>query len=861
MPDAAAAPVPVSAAFLGAPTACGDLIASRDWSATPLGPIAHWPQCLKTATALLLRSPVPIVMFWGEKGVMLYNDAYSRFAGGRHPDLLGSEVRQGWPEVAEFNDNVMRVGLAGGTLQYGDEKLTLFRHGQPEQVWLDLNYSPVLDEAGDPAGVICILNETTQRVEAERHAAFLHSLSDELRALDDPSALMTLAARALGAELGASRVFYATISTEGWMTVEQDHTDGVASIVGVHSLTSFGPDLLRAYRGGAPVVVRDVPSDERLGEGARLGLQAREVAAFIDVVLFQEEQWVGLLAVQSSTPRDWTAAEETLAQAVGERLKTAIERARAERTLRELKDTLEKRVAKATSELRLHQHIVQSNPGPILAYDHDLRIIAFNPPHAKKFFETQGAPSYIGQRFPDYFIPEEQRQITELMQRALAGETFTTRVAFGDPARTKLHWDLTHGPLRDADGVIVGGFHHAIEVTAHVEAERRLAESQEALRHAQKMEAMGQLTGGVAHDFNNLLTPIVGSLDMLQRKGVGGDREQRLIGGALQSADRAKTLVQRLLAFARRQPLQARAVDVAALLAGMEELVASTSGPTIQLEFALDADLPCAFADVNQVEMAILNLAVNARDAMPDGGRLTISAAAEHIDDQQPGPLAPGRYVRLSVADTGVGMDEETLKRAVEPFFTTKGIGQGTGLGLSMVHGLAAQLGGALVVSSTPGLGARVELWLPTTETVPDAVEAARPVQEPTRSGTALVVDDEDLVRSSTADMLADLGYVVVEAQSAEEALRLFEGGLVPDLLVTDHLMPGRSGADLVREVAASRPLKALIISGYADVEGIAPDLPRLVKPFRQRDLSQAIAALTEIPCSRTVATEELKQV
>lgn len=585
------------------------------------------------------------------------------------------------------------------------------------------------------------------------------------------------------------------------------------------------------------------------------------MSAFIDVVLFQEEQWVGLLAVQNVTPRDWRPAEETLAQAVGERLKTAIERARSERALRELKDTLEQRVAEATSELTLHQNIVQSNPGPILAFDHALRITAFNTPHAEKFFETQGAPSYIGQRFPDYFIPEERPHITALMQRALAGETFTTRVQFGDPAHTKLHWDLTHGPLRDGEGVIVGGFHHAIEVTAHVEAQQALAASQEALRHSQKMEAMGQLTGGVAHDFNNLLTPIVGSLDMLQRKGIGGDREQRLIEGALQSADRAKTLVQRLLAFARRQPLQARPVDVAALVTGMADLVASTAGPTIQIEFDVAAGLPHAFADANQVEMAILNLAVNARDAMPYGGRLIISATADRIGEGEPGSLGPGRYIRLSVADTGVGMDEETLKRAVEPFFSTKGIGKGTGLGLSMVHGLAAQLGGALAVSSTPGLGTKVELWLPTTEAaaaVAGEIEATEAAQGTVRSGTALVVDDEDLVRSSTADMLEDLGYVVVEAASAEEALRLLEDGLVPDLLVTDHLMSGLSGADLVRRIAATRPLQALIISGYAEVEGIAPDLPRLVKPFRQTELAHAIAALTAPPNSLGIATEGL---
>ncbi|MDQ1193825.1 signal transduction histidine kinase [Brevundimonas vesicularis] len=852
MPDTAAQ-APASLGFLGARAGCAGLIADKDWSETKLGPIEDWPQCLKTATALVLQSPVPLVMLWGADGVMLYNEAYAQFAGGRHPELLGAEVRQGWPEAAEFNDNVMRVGLAGDTLQYRDQKLTLLRHGRPEHVWMDLDYSPVLDETGVPAGVICILNETTGRVEAERHAAFLLSLSDAMRSLDDPSALLALATQRLGAELGASRVFYATISTEGWMTVEQDHAVGVASIVGVHSLKSFGSDLLRAYRAGAPVVVRDVQADDRLSDGARSGLQTREVSAFIDVVLFQEEQWVGLLAVQSATPRYWTSAEEALAQAVGERLKTAIERARAERALRDLKDTLEKRVIEATSELVLHQHIVQSNPGPILAFDHDLRIIAFNKPHADRFFETQGAPSYIGQRFPDYFIAEEQPQITALMQRALSGETFTTRVQFGDPAFARLHWDLTHGPLLDSHGVIVGGFHHAIEITAQVEAERLLAESQEALRHSQKMEAMGQLTGGVAHDFNNLLTPIVGSLDLLQRRGIGGDREQRLIAGALQSADRAKTLVQRLLAFARRQPLQARPVDVAALVMSMDHLVASTSGPTIQVEFDIDVGLPRAFADANQIEMAILNLAVNARDAMPDGGRLTISATADRVGEGQTAPLAPGRYVRLSVEDTGVGMDDDTLRRAIEPFFSTKGIGKGTGLGLSMVHGLAAQLGGTLTVASTPGLGTRVELWLPTTDAEVDPVRAVMAIESPARSGTALVVDDEDIVRTSTADMLADLGYAVVEASSAEAALLLIEGGLLPDLLVTDHLMPGMSGADLVRRIAAAHSLPALIISGYAEVDGIAPDLPRLMKPFRQIELLDAIAALST---SKAVTTD-----
>ncbi len=330
-------------------------------------------------------------------------------------------------------------------------------------------------------------------------------------------------------------------------------------------------------------------------------------------------------------------------------------------------------------------------------------------------------------------------------------------------------------------------FEFVVDTTARKEAERRLVElngtlearvaersaeleaANEQLRQSQKMEAMGSLTGGVAHDFNNLLTPIVGSLDLLQRKGFGGERERRLIDGALQSAERAKTLVQRLLAFARRQPLQAEAVDVSEIIRGMADLVDSTSGPQVQVEIDIPAGLPAAMADANQLEMALLNLAVNARDAMPAGGTLTLAARSEDVGPEHRCRLSPGNYVRLSVADTGTGMDEATLTRAIEPFFSTKGIGKGTGLGLSMVHGLAAQLGGALAISSKPALGTNVEFWLPA------SMDSARPADRLVErsamkgAGTALLVDDEELVRASTADMLSDLGFAVVEAGSAEE--------------------------------------------------------------------------------------------
>lgn len=381
------------------------------------------------------------------------------------------------------------------------------------------------------------------------------------------------------------------------------------------------------------------------------------------------------------------------------------------------------------------------------------------------------------------------------------------------------------------------------------ERTRELVSAQEALRQAQKMEAMGQLTGGVAHDFNNLLTPIVGALDLLRRRDVGGEREQRLISAAAQSAERAKTLVQRLLAFARRQPLQPTAVNVTKLIKDMSELIASTSGPQITVSVEGAEDLPYARADQNQLEMALLNLSVNARDAMPNGGTLRISATKEQIYPNDASGLAPGGYVKLSVADTGSGMDQATLARATEPFFSTKGVGKGTGLGLSMVHGLTSQLGGALRIQSRQGVGTNVELWLPISDGRPDFVAATdHRISAPNSAGIVLLVDDEELVRMSTAEMLSDLGYEVVEAASAEEALDRLRKGLRPDLLMTDHLMAGMNGTDLARVVRSAHPgVKVLVVSGYAESEGVAPDIARLTKPFVEAELAECLAHLLEL--------------
>ena len=501
------------------------------------------------------------------------------------------------------------------------------------------------------------------------------------------------------------------------------------------------------------------------------------------------------------------------------------------------------------AEKKVYADIVETSTAAITALGPDWKILAINRANVEAFEHVYGKRPKVGDHFLSLFdqIPDQVEQQRAIWTRALNGETFVMVGEFGDNAFEKRSYEVRFTPLLNGAGERIGASSTSYDVSARVQAEAQLALAQEQLLQAQKMEAMGQLTGGVAHDFNNLLTPIVGSLDLLQQRGVGGEREARLIAAAIQSAERARTLVHRLLAFARRQPLQPKAVDIAALVRGMTELVASTGGARVRLEVDLADDLPFAHADAHQLEMALLNLGVNARDAMPDGGTLRISAHLETVDSDHASGLQPGAYVRLSVADTGAGMDEATLARAIEPFFSTKGVGKGTGLGLSMVEGLARQLGGAMQLRSQLGVGTQIDLLLPVSQARPAEV-AARPAEashDPGQAGVALVVDDEDAVRLSTAEMLTDLGYLVVETASAEEALLRIRGDLCPDLVVTDHIMPGLSGTDLAQALAKDYPdLPVLIVSGYADEDGIPAHLARLTKPFRRAELSASLASL-----------------
>ncbi len=524
------------------------------------------------------------------------------------------------------------------------------------------------------------------------------------------------------------------------------------------------------------------------------------------------------------------------------------ESVQARQILQKSQTELEAEIAARTGERNLLATLVETTDMLIMAIDLDFNILALNRATSDEMQRVNGVTGRVGDNLLDLLAaqPAQQAATAASWERAFAGEEGPLIETHGDPERASGQYEVKFRRLYNDAGETIGAFHIVTDVTERLRQQAMLTQTQEALMQSQKLESMGRLTGGVVHDFNNLLTPILGTLDLLQRRAVGGAREQRLIRGASQSAERAKTLVHRLLAFARQQPLQAVAIDAGQLLTGVADLLSSTAGPQVNVVLEIATGLPFAKADPHQLEMAILNLGVNARDAMDGIGQITVSARRAEVAPGEVEGLAPGVYVRLGIADTGQGMDEETKRRAIEPFFSTKGIGQGTGLGLSMAHGLALQLGGGLTIESAPGAGTTVTIWLPESRDVAACGQVLPATPGPDHlSGAVLLVDDEESIRVIAAEMLTEIGFAVREADSAAAALSALDEGLRPDLLITDHLMPGMTGVELARVVRARSPAtKVLIVSGFAEGDGLDPSLPRLTKPFAQSELLAALYGL-----------------
>jgi PAS domain S-box-containing protein len=808
------------------------LIGVHDWAATSMGPIQTWPQSRKTTLSLILRSPVPIVTLWGDEGVMLYNDAYSVFAGDRHPSLLGAKVREGWPEVADFNDNIMKtVHGRGEVLAYRDQELTLNRKGRPDKAWLNLDYSALLDEHGRSAGVIAIVVETTEKVLADRWLAERRDRLAEMfeqapgfiAILRGPDHVFDLVNPAYRQLIGGRDVLGQPVAKALPEVVEQ----------------GFVEILDRVYRSGEPFTGAAAPISLRTTPGGPVELRYLDFA--YQPVRGQDGAVFGIF-VQGSDATD---------------------RMRAEAALRDSEAQFRSFAEAAPN------HVWTSLPDGLLDW--------FNP----RVYDYSGArPGELdGQGWGQMVHPDDFEVAAERWAMSLArGEPYEAefRLRRADGA---YRWHIARAaPLRDETGAVtrwigtntdVDDLRSAqaaladLNATLELRVEERAAElerTQEQLRQSQKMEAVGQLTGGIAHDFNNLLQGITGSLDLMQKRIAQGriGELDRFVAGAMTSAGRASALTHRLLAFSRRQPLEPRPVRANPLVASMEDLLRRTLGERIELELVLAGGLWPTLCDPNQLENALLNLAINARDAMPDGGKLTIETGNAHLDSAYVaarGDLQPGQYVCLSVTDTGTGMDAETLVKAFEPFFTTKPIGQGTGLGLSMIYGFTRQSDGHARIYSEPGAGTTVKLYLPRhrgpiEEAGPASVLAAVP---PAREGeTVLVVEDEPVVRGLIVEVLRDLGYQALEADDGPAGLEMLRSRRRIDLLVTDVGLPGLNGRQVADAGRSLRPgLKVLFMTGYAENAAFASGfletgMSMITKPFAMEHLAARIRGMLE---------------
>ncbi|WP_194788768.1 PAS domain-containing protein [Pseudomonas sp. UFMG81] len=538
--------------------------------------------------------------------------------------------------------------------------------------------------------------------------------------------------------------------------------------------------------------------------------------------------------------------------------KDVTERRRADKALLRLNQQLEQRADHSQAERRLFAELVDHSVANVHVLDTKLRWMAINQQAQRDFQRLFGITPQVGDSLIDMLgeHPDTLAESLALWRRALAGETYVETGTF--PAgNTTNHFELRFNPLRGPAGDIMGAYLFAYNITERVAEQQKLLKAEEALRHAQKMEAVGQLTGGIAHDFNNLLGGILGALELIHQRleHARHDSIALFLDTARDSANRAATLIQRLLAFSRRQTLQPQSTQLSLLVIGMEELIRRSVGPSIELRSHFGGDPWMAFIDPPQLESALLNLCINARDALPAGGRIDIRCDNITLGAEQARSLDldAGQFLRLSVEDNGNGMTTEVVGRAVDPFFTTKPLGQGTGLGLSMVYGFVRQSGGQLQITSTLGAGTRVELYLPRHHTPAVLRPSHQPLPQIRANGEQriLLVEDQAALRTVIADVLEDQGYQVVACENGPSALARLDDGYVPDLLISDIGLPGGlDGRQVAQASRARHPgLPVLFITGYdesaAEADGVLPPSTCVMtKPFELNALTLQVSQL-----------------
>ncbi len=820
-------------------------IASFDWASTALGPIRSWPQSLASAVGMMLRSPVPIAILWGEDGVLIYNDGYAEVAGGRHPDLLGAKVRDAWPEITDFNDNAVKTVLAGGTLSYRDQEMVLNRNGAPEKVWFNIDYSPLVDDAGKPAGVIAFVVETTRRVEAETQ---LERGFETLRQMfqQAPGFIAILA--------GPEHTF--VMVNDAYMQLV-GHRDALGKPV-----REALPEIVD--QGFIELLDRVRATEEPyIGRGIRVLLQREPGSApeerYLDFVFHP------VTASRSDVRGIFVQGHDVTERRLGE-------------------------IALKESEERF-------------------RLVAESAPVKLWMGDVEGKCVYLNAMLRRFWgvTPEEVPHF-DWLTTVHPDDMETLTVAYMTAMREHKPFSV-EARFRRADGVyrIIsttaqprfgrrGEFEGMIGVNVDITDRRRAEEAQqmlnatleqrvdeeiarrskaeEALRQSQKMESIGKLTGGVAHDFNNLLQVVSGNLQLLAKDVSGNERAEMRVSNALEGISRGAKLANQLLAFGRRQALEPKVVNIGRLVTGMGDMLRRTIGESVEVDTMVSGGLWNTLVDPGQLENALLNLAINARDAMDGTGKLTIEVGNAFLDDAYAADhpeVEAGQYVVLAVTDTGTGIEPELLTQVFEPFFSTKPQGKGTGLGLSMVYGFVKQSGGHIKIYSERGHGTTVKLYLPRINQSEDVLTptGAAPVTGGTE--TVLVAEDDDAVRATVVDMLSELGYRVLTAKDAASALTVIESGAAVDLLFTDVVMPGPlKSTELARKARERIPgIAVLFTSGYTEnsiVHGGRLDagVELLSKPYTREALARKIRqvlARTDRPKSASASEQKGKKL
>ena len=828
------------------------LIARTDWSRSPLGAAGTWPQSLRTAVDIVIHSPMPMLLLWGSQLTQIYNNGFALLAGHKHPHAFGQPAHQIWPELREFTDPIYSAVLQGQVRTYSERRFTLQRDGQESDFWLDLTYSPIRDENAQVAGILVTAIETNER---RRIALELQQRSEQsLKAQQESEERLQLALAATDA-----------VGTWDW-DIGEDRF-----IADAHFAQLHGVDPVRASQLPISEYLQGVHPQDR-------AMVARSIKHCITHGTEYAEEY---RLLQPNGELRWVFAR---GRCYKDHHGRPMRFLGAALDLTERKHT-EQALRQSQTELQL---IMNAMPILISYVDQEERFRLNNAAYLDWYGLTP--QELFGRTIRDVIGEEAYFLRAPYIAEALAGRSCSFSLYTSHRDGSTRHALMNYVPRHGPDGAVNGFYIFVIDETERKKTEEALRNlnetleervsarteqlaqanqrlqnemfererAEDALRHAQKMEAVGQLTGGIAHDFNNMLTGIIGSLDLMQRYIANGRADEigRFTEAAVSSANRAAALTHRLLAFSRRQSLDRKKLDVNELVHSLEDLIRRTKGDPIELELRLTDNAWPVSTDVSQLENALLNLVINARDAMPDGGKLLIETANVYLDGSDITTLEPvkaGDYLMLAVSDNGTGMTPSVRSKAFDPFFTTKPIGQGTGLGLSMIYGFAQQSGGHVSLDSVPGQGTCVRLYLPRLKTPELQAAEVEPVSvaPPTASGeTVMVVEDDPAVRMLVLDLLKELGYRGYEAQDATSALPLLESDSRIDLLVTDVGLPGMNGRQLAEIARQHRPgLKVLFMTGYAqkaaERQGFLEDgMDMVAKPFALELLASKIRTM-----------------